>query len=351
MNCSVILFKNSESEFDANIQAKVVSKLNGYALRPSSLTWLCSGDEQGFDSLISRPFDVLVVVNDIFAGFDLKGVLSDKSIRPDSDGFCLTDDGRLVCLFNLNDGFDQVFALNLSKLYGYTVGKCSFKLFGLDGQTIKNGCQTIQGKYDGLSFNVNYDSGDALVDVFYTENTTKMQLDLALKEFLSTFADNVYATDDISIEQCLYDMAKLRRLKISTAESMTGGRICSRIVGVDGASDVFYEGMVTYDTQAKIQRLDVSREAVQRFSVVSAEVAYEMALGLMKSADLGISITGYAGSKINKSPDDGLCFIGIAYKGRVNTYRFVFGGTRKENIEYASGTALFLAIKTIKNYD
>lgn len=67
--------------------------------------------------------------------------------------------------------------------------------------------------------------------------------------------------------------------KISTAESCTGGLIAAGIVDVPGASNVFEEGYVTYADRVKQKLLHVSVTTIQKYTVVSAQVAEEMALG------------------------------------------------------------------------
>ena len=85
--------------------------------------------------------------------------------------------------------------------------------------------------------------------------------------------------------------------KISTAESCTGGLIAAGIVDVPGASNVFEEGYVTYADRVKQKLLHVSVTTIQKYTVVSAQVAEEMALGTSQAsgADISVTTTGYAG--------------------------------------------------------
>ena len=147
-------------------------------------------------------------------------------------------------------------------------------------------------------------------------------------------------------------LLKLRGKKISVAESFTGGGIARRIVSVSGASEVYFEGLNTYDERSKIKRLGVSDFTLGSRGVVSDQVAYEMALGLLNTGDCDLSIatTGLAGPKSDKSGlPVGVCYIAIGTKERVTVYRYKLDGSRDEITEKAINYALFLACKRLKN--
>ena len=88
-----------------------------------------------------------------------------------------------------------------------------------------------------------------------------------------------------------------RSVKISTAESCTGGMIAQRLTNVSGASEVFGFGFVTYWEQAKAKLVGVDPAVIEKYNVVSAPVAAQMALGAAKAsgADIAVSVTGVAG--------------------------------------------------------
>ena len=88
-----------------------------------------------------------------------------------------------------------------------------------------------------------------------------------------------------------------RGWSITTAESCTGGLISAKLVNVSGASGVLNMSVVTYSEEAKQRLLGVKAETLEKYTVVSAETAYEMAEGALKyaSADVALSVTGIAG--------------------------------------------------------
>ena len=86
-------------------------------------------------------------------------------------------------------------------------------------------------------------------------------------------------------------------LKVSTAESLTGGLIAEYITSVPGASEIFELGIVSYTDRIKSQELNVSENTLEKFTAVSEQTAVEMAKGIMKKsgADIAVSVTGFAG--------------------------------------------------------
>ncbi|AJE45786.1 CinA family protein [Celeribacter indicus] len=88
-----------------------------------------------------------------------------------------------------------------------------------------------------------------------------------------------------------------RGLKLTTAESCTGGLIAALVTDIEGCSHAFERGFVVYTDAAKHEVLGVSREMLRRCGAVSAAVAIAMAEGALhrSDADIAVSVTGYAG--------------------------------------------------------
>ena len=80
----------------------------------------------------------------------------------------------------------------------------------------------------------------------------------------------------------LKELLSQKRLKLSTAESCTGGLVAARIVNVPGSSEYFMGGVVAYDNSIKMKVLNVSTETLLKFGAVSKETAREMVLGIKK---------------------------------------------------------------------
>ena len=105
-----------------------------------------------------------------------------------------------------------------------------------------------------------------------------------------------------------------KKLKISFAESCTGGMLASTITSISGASKVFNLGLVTYSNDAKINVLKVNKKLIQKHGAVSAECCEAMVKCLSKisKAHINVSITGIAGPKgATKTKPVGLVYIGV----------------------------------------
>lgn len=171
-------------------------------------------------------------------------------------------------------------------------------------------------------------------------------------DVLEIFDEFIYNDKDVSLAHTLVSFLKKNALTISTAESCTGGIIASHIIDVAGASEVFYEGMITYSNRSKIQRLGVKEITLQQFGAVSQETALEMADALLnENSDIGISTTGIAGPEGGtEAKPVGLVYIGIAGKNSCDIIKKVFAGDRRYVRECAATTALFYTLQHIKKY-
>ena len=165
-----------------------------------------------------------------------------------------------------------------------------------------------------------------------------------VKELKKRFGENVFATDESkTLEEAVIDLLKEKDLKLSLAESLTGGMIAQRIVNVSGASEVFGYGFVTYSNKAKHKCLGVKKRTLKEQGAVSAKCAREMAKGACKAsgADISISVTGLAGpGGGTKETPVGTVFMGCCYKGKAIAKEFHFTGNRMRIREQTTAHAL-----------
>lgn len=120
-----------------------------------------------------------------------------------------------------------------------------------------------------------------------------------------------------ALSQTLGQILASRGLKLGLAESCTGGGVSEEITAVAGSSAWFDRGFVTYSNESKIEQLGVDPETLNHYGAVSAQVAKEMAQGVLKysNADISLSITGIAGPGGGSlSKPVGLVWFGIANK-------------------------------------
>ncbi|AGX45304.1 competence/damage-inducible protein A [Clostridium saccharobutylicum] len=151
------------------------------------------------------------------------------------------------------------------------------------------------------------------------------------EEIKKRLGDNVYAIEDIDLEEVVAKLLIEKKLTISTAESCTGGMIASTLINYPGISEVLLEGAVTYSNEAKHKRLGVKNETLDKYGAVSEETAMEMAIGIAKTAGTDVSIvtTGIAGpGGGTKEKPVGLVYVGIYVKGKVEVQKCMFNGNR-----------------------
>lgn len=206
-----------------------------------------------------------------------------------------------------------------------------------------------------LECNVFESYGDFTIELVYPEDKPTGISEI-IRNFATALDEYIYAYDKVNIAQQLFELLKLRKLKIACAESFTGGGVGRRIVEIPGASEVYYEGLNTYSNDSKKDRLAVKEKTLQTYGAVSEETAREMANGLMwrGRCNVAVSTTGIAGpTSDNTSKPVGLCFIAVAIKDGMTfkgatAYKFNISGDRKTITETAINYALYLAYKNIK---
>ena len=156
--------------------------------------------------------------------------------------------------------------------------------------------------------------------------------------------------EDEPIEFVLGKILTEKKATLATAESCTGGKIAATLTALSGASNYFKGSVVSYATQTKIDILGVSKETIEEFGVVSANVAKEMAVGIQKltNSDYAIATTGNAGpSKGDTVADLGTVFIAIATPYEVFSEEFNFGQPREKVVDRAVSKSLELLYKEI----
>jgi nicotinamide-nucleotide amidase len=139
--------------------------------------------------------------------------------------------------------------------------------------------------------------------------------------------------------QKAFDLLSVHGLKLSTAESCTGGMVAAALTDIAGSSRVFDRGFVTYSNQAKIEMLGVPAALIEKFGAVSEQVVLAMAKGVIdhSSADVAVAITGIAGpsgGSIDKPV--GLVHFAVATKEKTTAFEQRFGNLTRTDIRNKS---------------
>ncbi len=124
-----------------------------------------------------------------------------------------------------------------------------------------------------------------------------------------------------------------KKLKIAFAESCSGGLLGALITEFSGVSEIFDCSIVSYSNQSKIDFLGVKKRSLDLFGAVSEEVALEMANGLIKLAnvDITVAVTGIAGpTGGNNNKPVGTVYIALVTLDKSKVKKFQFKGSRSQ---------------------
>ncbi len=151
----------------------------------------------------------------------------------------------------------------------------------------------------------------------------------------------------------VHRLMKTRGKTLSVAESCTGGHVMAALVDLPGASHFLKGGIVAYATEIKEKVLNIPAEIIEKHSVVSEEVAREMALKVQSllQTDYAIAVTGNAGpGKGDSQAEVGTCIIAVAGpEKKVTVQRFLFGQPREKAINRSVSKAFEMLIRELKS--
>jgi len=153
------------------------------------------------------------------------------------------------------------------------------------------------------------------------------------------------------VDKTAYDVVKLLRennMRVSFAESCTGGLVTAAIVAVSGASEVLDIGMVTYANEAKLRYTDVTEAVLAEHGAVSEEAALAMASGIRREAeaDVGVGVTGIAGpggGSLQKPV--GTVYIAVNSVKTSKVKHFVISGKDREAVRTESARQTLILLR------
>ena len=154
------------------------------------------------------------------------------------------------------------------------------------------------------------------------------------------------------LSQKIVNVLRKKGLKISFAESCTGGLLSSSITSISSSSKVFTIGLVTYSNQSKISLLKVPKKIISKHGAVSYETCLSMVKNLNKisKTNISVSITGIAGPKGGtKKKPVGLVFIGIKKGNKTLVKKYLFKNKKRSSIQRVTvNKALNLILSFVK---
>lgn len=228
------------------------------------------------------------------------------------------------------------------------VYQCVLRTYGLDSTRFEKICGDLRTNEISISFEENCLEGKITI---CKNNVDSIALESILAKINVRLEDYIYSDKDVSLSECLVKTLSKKGEMMGTAESITGGLISSTLCEVEGASKVFYEGIITYNNGAKVRRLHVPATTLEEYSAVSKQTCEAMLKGLLANKEIvyGVSTTGYA-----SHPNDdlaGLVYIGYGSLSNFNVEEVMFKGDRNTVRKKACNQAMFKLIKLIDSIE
>lgn len=185
----------------------------------------------------------------------------------------------------------------------------------------------------------------------YLQPGDEPEIETKFSELKELIGDVMIADEDVSVPVAMGKLLLQKNKTISTAESCTGGYIAHQFTSVPGSSKYFYGSVVSYDTSIKENILDVSKETIDTYNVVSEQVAKAMAQNVRQKmrTDYAIATTGILGPEGgSEAIPVGTVWIAVAWENNVVTKKLQLAYTRERNIEAAT-IAAFGLLKDVLN--
>jgi nicotinamide-nucleotide amidase len=175
------------------------------------------------------------------------------------------------------------------------------------------------------------------------ETEAREKLTVIEQKIRSKAGRYIYGNEEDSLEKIIAKILKERELKISIAESCTGGLISHMITNVSGSSGFFERGIISYSNASKVELLNVPEDVLHTYGAVSLETAKEMARGVkaISGCDIGVAITGIMGpTGATAGKPVGLVYIGLCDDKVCYGKKYTFGDDRILNKERSAQAAL-----------
>ena len=143
-----------------------------------------------------------------------------------------------------------------------------------------------------------------------------------------------------------------KKIKISLAESCTGGMLSSSIASISGSSKVFNLGIIAYSNKSKIEILKVPKKILRKYGSVSEQVCKVMAKNVSKigNTNMSVSVTGIAGPRGGtKKKPVGLVYVGIKKDSKIIVKKYLFKNKGRSYIQNSTvNKCLKLILRTLE---
>lgn len=277
----------------------------------------------------------------------------------EASGYLAEKNGRTVIL--LPEAFAELSSMFLQQVVPYLQAKRQDVLYtrvvkvrGMDEEQVKAELRDLLEAQTSATIAVHGKPSEIQLRISAKAASREAAKEIVkpiVKEIKHRLGDCVYATKEkTTLEKAVVKLLEKFDLRVTTAESCTGGLLAGRLLNVSGASEVFKEGFITYSNKAKRKYLDVNKNTLKKYTAVSAEVAKEMAIGgvLAANCDACVAVTGLAGPGGGTEEQPvGLVYIAVYLKEDVQVQEYHFKGNREAVRQQAAEEGLELLRRSI----
>ncbi len=273
-------------------------------------------------------------------------------------GICIeAQDKRIIMLpgppRELTYMFENYVVPYLKKLNRHSIVTHSLNVFGLGESAIETLISDFCAKENPVvaTYCGNNECAVKITASAETDDAAEALCRKTLLDIKEILGDHVYACDSEGMEHEVVNLLRRSSLKISTAESCTGGMLSQALTSVPHSSDVVEIGILAYSNRIKHEALSVPRDVLDEKGAISAETAMYLAknVRILSDSDIGVGITGNAGPTASENKPIGLVYVAIADNTKYFVKKLTLPDTydREKIRSYATLTALDLVRKYV----
>lgn len=270
-----------------------------------------------------------------------------------TQGYILDNRDTIYCVvpstyFDSLQMFNDVVLDYLSRTQKKKYKNYTFKTYGLSVQNLNSILLDVIKNKDKVS--INLFEKDCGVDIVIKAQDDNEKLDEIAKKVFLKLDKYIYSIGDVSISKVAYDLIKLNDLKISFAETITGGKISSSFIGqsIDAGKYVAESIIAISDiSKKKLLKNDLKNNFDGKISV---ELVHQIALGLIEEPNTDIVVSSIA-EEISSEKPTCVCYIAVGDKREIHVYKNVFMGTYDDVVENIVTASYFYLIKKLKKND
>ncbi|UCZ51658.1 competence/damage-inducible protein A [Bacillus shivajii] len=182
------------------------------------------------------------------------------------------------------------------------------------------------------------------------EGQNEQKLDDLQDKVVERLEPYFYGTGNDTLSKSVSDLLRIMDYSLSSAESLTGGSFSTELTSLDGASNFFKGGFITYTNEQKHELLGISNELLNKYGAISHECAEALAkqVRLQTGSNVGLSFTGVAGPKEAEGKQPGLVYVGLSTEDELVSYELRLAGSRSNIRERSVKYGLYYLLQWLR---